>query len=259
MFSPGLDRPLGWQPSRFLADRAEAERAFTLAERLGSVNAAASQRSGRPPQAWTRCLWRSTPASSRPENGHRLSCTSGSAARSSTPVGRQRAGRAVQRKPPPPANHPRLGIIRRADRSHRPADRAPAVPTAAKPNAPHPPRMNHSRSRSGICSPMPVDSTCIGRGSGKAGGTGLWGKRNGLALGWERFRARMGHGVLLRCAPLALGPSGRLGVDRCGGRAGRKSRSLSSGTVVGMIAKSPLCASGILRPICRYRCEGIVA
>ena len=33
----------GWQPSRFLADRAEAERAFRLAERLGSVNAAAAQ------------------------------------------------------------------------------------------------------------------------------------------------------------------------------------------------------------------------
>jgi hypothetical protein len=35
--------PLGWQPSRFLTDRAEAERAYALAERLGSVNAAASQ------------------------------------------------------------------------------------------------------------------------------------------------------------------------------------------------------------------------
>ena len=34
---------MGWQPSRFLADRAEAERAFRLAERLGSVNAAAAQ------------------------------------------------------------------------------------------------------------------------------------------------------------------------------------------------------------------------
>jgi hypothetical protein len=34
---------VGWQPSRFLADRAEAERAFVLAERLGSVNAAAAQ------------------------------------------------------------------------------------------------------------------------------------------------------------------------------------------------------------------------
>jgi hypothetical protein len=32
---------VGWQPSRFLADRAEAERAFALADRLGSVHAAA--------------------------------------------------------------------------------------------------------------------------------------------------------------------------------------------------------------------------
>jgi hypothetical protein len=34
---------LGWQPSRFLTDRAEAERAFRLAEQLGSVNAAAQE------------------------------------------------------------------------------------------------------------------------------------------------------------------------------------------------------------------------
>jgi hypothetical protein len=34
---------VGWQPSRFLADRAEAERAFALAEQLDSVNAAAAQ------------------------------------------------------------------------------------------------------------------------------------------------------------------------------------------------------------------------
>jgi hypothetical protein len=35
----------GWagQPSRFLTDRAEAERAFQLAEQLGSVNAAATE------------------------------------------------------------------------------------------------------------------------------------------------------------------------------------------------------------------------
>lgn len=32
--------PLGWQPSRFLADRVEG--AFDLNERLGSVNAAAA-------------------------------------------------------------------------------------------------------------------------------------------------------------------------------------------------------------------------
>jgi hypothetical protein len=34
---------VGWQPSHFLADRAEAERAFRLAEQLGSVNAAAAE------------------------------------------------------------------------------------------------------------------------------------------------------------------------------------------------------------------------
>jgi hypothetical protein len=40
---PSRQSHLGWQPSRFLTDRAEAERAFALAERLGSVNAAAHQ------------------------------------------------------------------------------------------------------------------------------------------------------------------------------------------------------------------------
>jgi hypothetical protein len=34
---------VGWQPSRILSDRAEAERAFQFAEQLGSVNAAAQQ------------------------------------------------------------------------------------------------------------------------------------------------------------------------------------------------------------------------
>ena len=34
---------VGWQPSRFLTDRAEAERAYALAEQLGSVNAAATE------------------------------------------------------------------------------------------------------------------------------------------------------------------------------------------------------------------------
>jgi WhiB family transcriptional regulator, redox-sensing transcriptional regulator len=40
---PAPEGRVGWQPSRFLTDRAEAERAFQLAERLGSVNAAATQ------------------------------------------------------------------------------------------------------------------------------------------------------------------------------------------------------------------------
>jgi hypothetical protein len=39
----GTIATLGWQPSRFLTDRAEAERAFQLAEQLGSINAAAYQ------------------------------------------------------------------------------------------------------------------------------------------------------------------------------------------------------------------------
>jgi hypothetical protein len=34
---------VGWQPSRFLVDQAEAEWAFQLAEQLGSVNAAAQE------------------------------------------------------------------------------------------------------------------------------------------------------------------------------------------------------------------------
>ena len=43
LFNPGHYRPVGWQPSRFLADHAETERAFQLAEWLGSVNAAAQE------------------------------------------------------------------------------------------------------------------------------------------------------------------------------------------------------------------------
>ncbi len=40
---PQPEPKVGHQPSRFLADRGEAERAFRLAEQLGSVNAAAAQ------------------------------------------------------------------------------------------------------------------------------------------------------------------------------------------------------------------------
>jgi hypothetical protein len=42
-FAPSRQSHLGWQPSRFLTDRAEAERAFQLAQQLGSVNAAAAE------------------------------------------------------------------------------------------------------------------------------------------------------------------------------------------------------------------------
>jgi hypothetical protein len=40
---PPLERRVGWQPSRFLTDRAEAQRTFQFAEQLSSVNAAATQ------------------------------------------------------------------------------------------------------------------------------------------------------------------------------------------------------------------------
>jgi WhiB family redox-sensing transcriptional regulator len=40
---PMPERRVGWQPNRFLTDRAQAERAYALAEQLGSVNAAATQ------------------------------------------------------------------------------------------------------------------------------------------------------------------------------------------------------------------------
>jgi hypothetical protein len=40
---PMPEQRVGWQPSRFLTDRAEAERAHALAEQLGSINAAAQQ------------------------------------------------------------------------------------------------------------------------------------------------------------------------------------------------------------------------
>jgi len=112
---------VGWQPSRFLADRGEAERAFALAERLGSVNAAthlgttwlslrkaftrhglgmparnpeavhqraiatASRRAGRPATPTLGPVFASLNPGALPAHGQRTSCTSGSAARSSTP------------------------------------------------------------------------------------------------------------------------------------------------------------------------------
>jgi hypothetical protein len=121
-FGVCLYPPVGWQPSRFLSDRAEAERAFALAEQLGSVNAAANELGTTWPslrKAFTRhglgmptrnpeavrqraiaaasrradqpatpgldpVFVASTRVPSRPGPGRRPSCTSGSAARSST-------------------------------------------------------------------------------------------------------------------------------------------------------------------------------
>jgi hypothetical protein len=173
---------VGWQPSRFLADHAEAERAFALAEQLGSVNAAANElgttwpslrkaftrhglgmrarnprpsasgrsrspasaAGGRPPRPWTRCLWRSTLAPSRPENARRASCMSGSAATRSTPSWAQPAGRAEQREPRSPAHHSGLGD-HPPGRPQRPAGRPTrqlAQPPLRRPprwGRPHPP------------------------------------------------------------------------------------------------------------------------
>jgi hypothetical protein len=69
----------------------------------------ASAPGGRPRQDWTRCSWRSTLAPSQPGRGRRLSCTSGSAVRSSTPPWAPVSCRALQRKPLASAHHPRVG------------------------------------------------------------------------------------------------------------------------------------------------------
>jgi hypothetical protein len=167
LICPSRQSHLGWQPSRLLADRAEAERAFQLAEQLGSVNAAATQldttwpslrkaSSARTSACLTRCRSaaggrRSSPAQ-RPAHRttigsdvlgaqpgalpararHRLSCTNGSPRGAVRELGRQRGGRALQRKPCSPANHRTWAIIRRADRAHRLAGQR-----ASRPNRRH--------------------------------------------------------------------------------------------------------------------------
>jgi hypothetical protein len=60
---------VGWQPSRFLTDRSEAERAFQLAEQLGSVNAAAAELGTTWPslrKAFTRHGWACPPPTPKP-------------------------------------------------------------------------------------------------------------------------------------------------------------------------------------------------
>jgi WhiB family redox-sensing transcriptional regulator len=101
---PAPERRVGWQPSRFLTDRGEAERAFALAERLGSVNAAAQELGTTWPslrKAFTRhglgmptrnpeAIRQRAIAAARqrapspPAHAYGPSCSSGSAARSST-------------------------------------------------------------------------------------------------------------------------------------------------------------------------------
>ena len=81
--------------------------------------AAARRRSGRPPPAWTRCLWPSTPAPSRPGNGRRRAARGVRRDEEYAILGANvvvelnRESRA--RKPTTRA----WAIIRRAERSHR--------------------------------------------------------------------------------------------------------------------------------------------
>jgi hypothetical protein len=138
---------LGWQPSRFLADRAEAEHALALAQQLGSVNAAAAELGttwpslrkafarhglGMPalhPEAVRQRAIDAARQRSRQQATPTLdpvfvalnlgASRPGTVTGRAVPVGpprgavrdaeRGRGGRAVQRKSRPPANHPRLG------------------------------------------------------------------------------------------------------------------------------------------------------
>jgi hypothetical protein len=149
---------VGWQPSRFLTDRAEAERAFQLAEQLGSVNAAAAelgttwpslrkaftrhglgtptrhpeavrqraiaaarQRTGQPATPSLDPMFVALnpgvlPARARQEaelyqwvRREEQYATLGANVAAVRHLGRQRGGRAVQRKPRPQAHHPGLG------------------------------------------------------------------------------------------------------------------------------------------------------
>jgi hypothetical protein len=187
---------VGWQPSRFLADRAEAERAFQLAEQLGSVNAAAQQldttwpslrkaftRHGlgmptRNPQAVRqRAIDAAHQRTGQPAtpsldpvfaalNPDALPARERSEAELSqwvrrdeqyATLGRQRGGRAVQRKPRPPAHHPRLGdhpTGRPQPPAGRPTRQPP--PSAAAPTEPIAPA-GPSNPRSERWWPIPAD------------------------------------------------------------------------------------------------------
>jgi hypothetical protein len=166
-------RRVGWQPSRFLADRGEAERALrwpkgwvvsTLPRRswtprgrrcakpspaTGSAcppatpkpsgrapsTPPASAPGGRPPRRWTRCC--------RPQP----QCAPGAAAVAggASPVGpprrgirhpgRQRGRRAVQRKPRASAHHPRVGD-HPPGRAQPPSGRPTRQPFRAPPRRP---------------------------------------------------------------------------------------------------------------------------
>jgi hypothetical protein len=119
---------------------------------------AARQRTGRPAtQALTRCSSHSTPAPSPPENGHRLSCMSGSAGMRSTPSWAPTWWSSCTARATP-VNQP-LGPGRSSAgpiaATGWPAN-APAVPSAAKPGE-STALADPTSSRSERWQPMPAD------------------------------------------------------------------------------------------------------
>jgi hypothetical protein len=174
---PSRQSHLGWQPSRFLADWAEAERAFALAERLGNFNAAAAElgttwpslgkafiRHGlgvpaRNPDAVRQRRHRRRPPTHQPApgrgsgvcgpqpralpagSGHRRSRMRGSATTRSTPSWAPTWWSNSTVKAGPQAHHPGLGD-HPPGRPPAPAGqptRQPARPPPRRPNRPVPP------------------------------------------------------------------------------------------------------------------------
>jgi WhiB family redox-sensing transcriptional regulator len=104
------ERRVGWQPSRFLTDRAEAERAFALAEQLGSINAAAAE---------LRTTW---PSLRKAFGRHGL----GMPERNPEAV-RQRALAAASQRGGPPAAPPLDPVFAALNQGQLPARRGPAA------------------------------------------------------------------------------------------------------------------------------------
>ena len=192
------ERRVGWQPSRFLTDRAEAERAFALAEQLGSVNAAAAELGTTWPslrKAFTRhglgmptrnpeAVRQRAIAAARQRTGQPATPTldpvfvalnpGALPARERSPaelyqwVRRDEeyatlgANVVVELNSESHARQPTTrawAIIRRADRAHRLAgQRASRAPTAATPTEPTAPA-DPTNPRSGRWRPMPADRT----------------------------------------------------------------------------------------------------
>ena len=116
----------------------------------------ASAPGGRLPRPWTRCSWHSTRAPSPPVHGRRLSCTSGSPRRAVRHLG---ASVVVKLYSESHARRPTTrawAIIRRADRSDRLADQRTSRADRRQAEAPHGPRTDHSRSRSGDARRCPL-------------------------------------------------------------------------------------------------------